>query len=122
MKHKGEIFKNAIYKYCNDKGISLTALAKKAGYNQATIYRHFERDDLPNHIIIRWGKAMKYDFLVEFPDLADDLIHFHTTPNKNSDLEINTREELVQKIEYWKEKYIDLLERYNKLLVEKFQN
>lgn len=64
---------------------------------------------------------MKYDFLVEFLDLADDLIHFHITQKEKSDPKINTREELVQKIEYWKDKYIDLLERYNKLLIEKFQ-
>jgi AcrR family transcriptional regulator len=119
--HKGKILKDVIYRYCNMQGLSLTALAKKAGYDQSTPYRHFEKDDLPNHIILRWGKAMNYDFRKEFPELAMDWELIAPMEERgSSDSEQDTS--LLEKIEYWRKKYVELLERHNELLMERLKN
>lgn len=120
IKHKGEILKKVIYKYCNMQGVSLTALAKKAGYDQSTPYRHFDRDDLPNHTILRWGKAMKHDFRKEFPELAEDW-ELISQEDRMIEPEGETAKEYEEKIEYWRTKYVDLLERHNELLMSKLK-
>jgi AcrR family transcriptional regulator len=116
--HKGEIFKDVFYRYCQVHGISLTALAKKAGYDQSTPYRHFDQDDLQNHIILRWGKAMGHDFRKEFPELAADY-ELISEEDKEA-FGIGDRvKDLEQSLEHWKKKYMDLLERHNELLMDK---
>lgn len=121
LKHKGQILKNAIYRYCDMQGMSLTALAKKAGYDQSTPYRHFEKEDLQNHIILRWGKAMGYDFRKEFPELEEDWDMVKDT-DRASYPDKPTGEECEKQVEYWRKKYVDLLELHNQLLMEKVKN
>lgn len=40
--HKAKILKDAINRFCKMEGLSLTALAKKAAYDQSPPYRHLE--------------------------------------------------------------------------------
>lgn len=113
LNHKGETLKNIIYRYVQSNGMSLSALAKLAGYDQSTPYRHFEREDLPDHIIIRWGKAMSYDMTRDFPHLVNAMDMVSDTdrePYKTAG---------KHDLDYWKEKYMTLLERYNLLLEDK---
>lgn len=60
-------------------------------------------------IIHRLGRVIDHDFSVEFPDLftPED---FKAAPKGMAALEVE------DEIDVWKEKYIDLLERYNFLL------
>lgn len=97
--------------------MSLSALAKKAGYDQSTPYRHFEKEDIADHILIRWGKAMNYDMTKEFPHLSAAL-------DMVSDEEPGTyrlaKDSEEDQVEYWRSLYIRLLERHNALLEDKF--
>jgi AcrR family transcriptional regulator len=115
LNHRGETLKNIIYRYIQSSGISLSALAKKAGYDQSTPYRHFEKDDLPDHILIRWGKAMSYDMTKDFPHLSQalDMVSEPAIqyPSKNGSEE--------NQVEYWRSLYIRLLERHNALLEDR---
>lgn len=120
-KHKGEIFEGVINRFCEIRGISKTALAKKAGYDQSSFYRHKERDDLPNYIILRYGRAMKYDFRKEFPELEDDW-ELISDEDKVISPDGELAHDCQEKIEYWKNKYTDLLERHNELLMECIKN
>jgi len=105
--HRGEILQNRLNVYSNDSGISLSRIAEKAGYDQSTLYRHFAKHDLKLHIIQRYAKAIQYDFSEEIPEIKD---LFVTTLNSEGD---------SHSAAHWKNKYIELLERHNKMLEEK---
>lgn len=114
--HRGEIVRDAVYKYCKRTGTSLTAVAKEVGYNQSTVYRHFEKDDLPLHIVARYGKALKRDFTREFPEMEEAFLV------KEEQAEYKQQEPLekcLRELESYQKRYIDLLERHNSLLTQK---
>lgn len=108
--HNGAIVEKVIRR----EGHSLTDLAKITGVNRRSIYNWFLQPRLKPEIIIRIGRAIKHDFSVEFPKqfVPDDF-----KVEAKAELFLNTYSE--EKIDVWKEKYIDLLERYNLLLTRK---
>jgi AcrR family transcriptional regulator len=112
--NKGEVLKNIIYRYMQVNGISLTALAKKAGYDQSTPYKHFEKDDLPDYVLIRWGKAMNYDMTKDFPDLLESMDMVSEPPIEMS--YAKKENDLEKQIDHWRNQYISILQRYNQLL------
>ena len=101
--HQGEIIEKIIRR----EGHSLTDLAKLTGVNRRSIYNWFLQRRLKPESIIKIGRAIKHDFSVEFPDQFTSA-DFEETPVlvKRS----------AETDDIWKEKYIDLLERYNLLL------
>lgn len=101
--HQGDIIERVIRR----QGHSLTDLAKLTGVNRRSIYNWFLQPKLKPENIIKIGKAIHHDFSVEFPGqfVPEDFIV--------SEIIEETKEEIF---DAWKEKYIDLLERYNLLL------
>ncbi|MFL0683795.1 MAG: hypothetical protein ACJLTB_11305 [Algoriphagus aquaeductus] len=110
--HRGQKLREELEKYMGISGKSLSAIAKKAGYDQSTPYRHFERADLPLFIISRYAKAIDYDFSMAFPELLDLGISAVKKANATIQIEINEAQK-------WKDKYFDLLEKYTALLEER---
>ncbi len=101
--HQGEIIERIIRR----EGHSLTDLAKLTGVNRRSIYNWFLQKRLKPESIIKIGKAIKHDFSAEFPD------QFRTEDFQQTESPLKAEEEAF---DVWKEKYIDLLERYNLLL------
>lgn len=101
--HQGDIIERVIRR----QGHSLTDLAKLTGVNRRSIYNWFLQPKLKPENIIKIGQAIHHDFSVEFPGqfVSEDF----TVPEKVQE----AKEEIF---DAWKEKYIDLLERYNLLL------
>lgn len=99
MQHKGEIVEKAV----RQSGIPLTKLVKRLGKSRKWIYNAFENPQLSFDVIIDIGKIIHYDFSTDFKELKA------TQPN---DLLNNS----PQEIEYWKNKYLHLLEEYKTLL------
>lgn len=101
--HQGNIIEKVIRR----EGHSLTDLARSAGVNRRSIYNWFLQPRLKPEIIIKIGQAISHDFSVEFPaqfisaDFAKDGASADAVP---------------EEFNMWKEKYLDLLERYNFLL------
>lgn len=95
-------------------GLNKEEIAKKAGYSRASYYKHIENPDLPYHILILYGRVIRHDFTQEFPEMPkytlEDPEAQYGTPK--------TIEEAVSIIESWKNKYIELLEKYNQLIEE----
>jgi len=114
--HRGQILKDILKKYCDANGATLVFIAKQVGYDQSTLYKHFDREDLSFHIIRKYGKAISHDFSIEFPQMKDDYEYLTGSDEKN--LPTNLKDSL-EKIDYWRQKYIDLLEKHNLLLMEK---
>lgn len=64
-KHKGQIVEQKI----KDSGIKVNKVAKSMGVSRGTLYNHFKRANLDNETLIKIGKAIKYDFAIDFPEL-----------------------------------------------------
>lgn len=101
--HQGEIIEKIIRR----EGHSLTELAKLTGVNRRSIYNWFLQKRLKPESIIKIGRAIKHDFSVEFPNqfTTEDFLEVPQVADQQTEV-----------FDIWKEKYIDLLERYNLLL------
>jgi predicted RNase H-like HicB family nuclease len=105
LSHQGEILEKVIRR----TGPSLTDLAKLMNVNRRSVYNWFLQQRLKPEIILKIGRTINHDFSVEFPDLF--------TSSDFTESPIAAENE--QNINVWKEKYIDLLERYNLILKHK---
>lgn len=91
-------------------------VAAKAGYSRSAYYKHIENPNLDYHILIAYGKALNHDFTEEFPDMPQYQVEdVDATYGKPAD----TVEEANRQKEYWKNKYIELMEKYTSLIEEK---
>ena len=107
MQHRGEIIKEAVYK----SGLSITQIAKRMGKSRRWVYIMFENKSVSLDVILQIGKIIHHNFNNEIKDLHLIKKSVVKTPseyqsNKNSS-------------EYWKDRYLILLEEYNDLLKEK---
>jgi len=98
--HKGQVIKRVV----KESGISITQLAAKLGKSRQWLYNVFDSDQVSFDAILEIGKVLHYDFSSDFKQLKKYVI---SEPS-------NIAEE--ESVNYWKQKYIDLLEEYNKLL------
>ncbi|QNL52490.1 helix-turn-helix transcriptional regulator [Olivibacter sp. SDN3] len=110
-KHYGEIVEKVVRR----NGYSISELARLANVNRRSIYNWFGQQKLKPEIIYKVGCALKYDFSSEFPELfssEDFQKAFINSKPVPTDGLINE----IERINYWKDKYVDLLEEYNQLL------
>ncbi|MFA6086790.1 helix-turn-helix domain-containing protein [Mucilaginibacter sp.] len=96
-------------------GYSLSDLAKELNINRRTIYNWFQTSNLRSDVIYRIGYVIRHDFSKEFPELftKEDFKGLYTAkisskfPSAVDSDEVNRQ---------WMEKYVSLLEKYNKAL------
>jgi lambda repressor-like predicted transcriptional regulator len=101
---------NTIEKVIRREGHSLTDVARLARVNRRSVYNWFMKPKLKPDIIHRIGRVIDHDFSIEFPDLfssEDFKTKRKAEPAVTPD---------VEEFDIWREKYLDLLERYNMLL------
>lgn len=101
MQHRGEIVEQAV----RQSGLSLTKLAKRIGKSRKWIYDSFQNPNLSIEYVIAIGKIIYHDFSLEINELKN--IHFPQFSIENN-VDFNEN--------YWKNKYIELLEKHNQLL------
>lgn len=118
LTHRGEILRSVIDKYCAANATSITSVAQKAGYNQATIYRHFAKEDLSFHIIRKYGRAMRHDFSREFPEMKEEFDYLSEPEEKYETMNLST---CIEQRNMWQSRYYELLEKHNALLTEKLK-
>jgi hypothetical protein len=109
--HRGHILKDAV----EATRFKKEEIAAKAGYTRSSYYKHIQDAELPYHILASYGKALKIDFTDELPEMPKYIIEEQDTVYTQG----MTIGDLQKQIEYWKDKYIELLEKYNKLIEEK---
>ena len=106
-----EIFEGLIIeKVVRRSGISITEVSRKLNVNRRTIYYWFNQEKLNNETISKLGHAIGYDFSKDLPNYSKN-IPFSFAKNNETPQESTG---------YWRDKYIDLLEQYNTLLVKKY--
>lgn len=111
--NRGQVLATAV----EASGLNKKEAAGKAGYTRSAYYKHIENPDLDYHILMAYGKAIKHDFTEEFPDMPKYLLEEpEETYNKP-----RTLEDAIRILEQWKNKYLELLEKYNRLIEEKME-
>jgi hypothetical protein len=110
MQHKGEILEKAV----RDSGMPLTKLTQRLKKSRRWIYNAFENPNVSIDYILEIGKIIHHDF-------SDDIIELKKYRNMAAALHLEENQddsESNKSVEYWKNKYLNLLEKYN-LLLEK---
>lgn len=109
MQHKGEIVERVV----RESGHSITKLAKKMGKSRKWVYLMFDNPNVPIDYIVEIGKIIHHDFSEDIKDLKvykiNPVVAYAEEP-----IGFDTQKE---EIEFWKNKYLFLLEKYNKLLL-----
>ena len=100
MQHRGEIVKKAVYK----SGYPITELAKRLGKSRRWMYLMFENSNVCLDIVLQIGKIIHYDF-------SNEIKEFNPSQNTFNEPVTDYQNEESQ-AEYWKNKYIQLLEKY----------
>ena len=98
--HKGEIVERAV----RQSGIPLTKIVHRLGRSRKWIYNAFENPQLSIDYILEIGKIIHHDFSDEIKELLS------TTMCEKETITFK------ENAEYWKTKYLNLLEEYNELL------
>lgn len=101
MQHRGEIIRKIIY----NSGYTVTEIAQSLGKSRRWMYLMFENSNVSLDIVLQIGKIIHYDFSDEIKELNNSL---KTIEKVSLDYDKNE--------EYWKNKYLKLLEEYNELL------
>lgn len=107
MQHRGEIVRKAIY----ESGYSTTKLAEKVGKSRRWMYQMFENRNVSLDIIMSIGVIINYDFSDDIKELKNSNSH----PN-DPQAEYN---KIDSEVDYWRTKYLNLLEEYNHHLKKK---
>ncbi|GAA4316621.1 hypothetical protein GCM10023149_13690 [Mucilaginibacter gynuensis] len=111
--HYGQIVEKVIRR----KGFSISEVARFTKVNRRSVYYWFNQKNLKLEIIHRIGVCLQHDFSVEFPHLFTGEEFKNNKDFKNAD---SDHDHVTEQSEdsYWKDKYIDLLERYNEILIK----
>ncbi|SMC95248.1 helix-turn-helix transcriptional regulator [Pedobacter nyackensis] len=92
--------------------IGISELSRILHVSRTSIYNWFEHGHLNLDTICKIGQAINHDFANEFPEeFANAHLH-HPTETTSEKTDEN------YSIQYWMNKYISLLEKYNELLSE----
>jgi transcriptional regulator with XRE-family HTH domain len=113
--HHGQTIERIIRR----NGFSITELARLTNVNRRSVYNWFNQRHLKPEIIYRIGAVINHDLSTVFPSLYqyDEFIQ--------QDFTASTEEAPAPELSVdggvWKDKYIELLERHNQLLLAYFE-
>jgi len=106
---KGLLLKEIV----KESGIPIVKLVKKLGYkDRASYYAHTKQPDLPLDTLLAYAKVLNYDLRNKLPEAA----LFIQEPDAEYNAKPKTLPEAIELLNKWKEKYLVLLEKYNKLM------
>jgi hypothetical protein len=109
--HRGHVLRDAV----EATGLNKEIVADKAGYTRSSYYKHIQDPDLAYHILVAYGKAIKHDFTVELHGMPKYIVEDPPAEYEKG----MSIEYALKQIHYWKDKYLELLEKYNQLIEEK---
>lgn len=103
MQHRGEIIRKAIY----NSGYTVTEIAKCIGKSRRWMYLMFENSNVSLDIVLQIGKIIHCDF-------TDEIIEINLSQKVLEKSSLDSKKENLD-AEYWKNKYLNLLEDYHEL-------
>jgi len=104
----------SLYLAVSRSAITNKEVARKAGYKENTFYSHIRKPDLSFNILSKYGKVLRYDFSIEFPEMSLD---FPLEEDLNYQ-KLNSKDYQILQEKYFRllEKHNALLEQYHSLL------
>lgn len=103
MQHRGEIVEQAI----RQSGFSITIVAKRLRKSRRWMYLMFDNPQIDIDTVLAIGTIIHHDFSEDIKELI---------PNRSNSFSDPADLYNGQTKEYWKNKYLKLLEDYNELL------
>jgi len=93
--------------------ISISELSRRLNVSRRSIYNWFSQENLSFEIICKIGDVLNHDFSSDFPEMSRTEKHVHLKYFKES---YSSNEFAEESVQYWKDKYINLLEKHNDYL------
>lgn len=106
MIHRGELLAKAIAK----SQLKKTTVSKLLKFSTRYLYDLVQKESIPNDEMIRFGKALGYDFTLDLPELLEYMAI--TAPVDLSNLNIQFREKYYKLME----EHIDLIRKHEILM------
>jgi hypothetical protein len=106
MQHRGEILETAI----RQSGVPITRIVKKLSKSRRWLYNQFTRQDVSLDVFLEIGKLIHHDFSQDLNEFKLNTRQSHLIEDANDSTYGN------QTAQFWKDKYMHLLEEYNELL------
>ncbi len=107
--HRGEVLKAVVKR----SKIGIAEATKRSGYSRSSYYIHIADPDLPFDILEQYGKAIKYDFSYEFPEMPK-----YMSFTQEPDIAYYSLEQLRNEYGRLRERYYELLDKYHLLMEE----
>lgn len=127
--HRGEVIRDAI----KASGVAIGVVAEKMGISRKTLYNKFKESSIPYSFILKLGEVIHHDFAQDFPHLSKTvkkeapkaqpqmstnlLLPFDSEPQETTYKYSNLRD-CEQELVNLQHKYINLLEKFNELLLK----
>ena len=102
--NKGEIVELVIRR----NNLSISELSRRLHVSRRSVYNWFEQKDLSIDIICKVGDVLDYDFSSDFPDLFTRR-KSRIISQMDQDFTLEPQQNSVN---YWRNKYINLLEKH----------
>lgn len=110
MKKQAKIDKGAVLKKAvKNSGISITEVAKRAGYGRVTYYLHIANPDLKLDVLYKYAIAINYDFRDEIPEMVK---YYERKMESN----LSTFEKIEADRNLWRDEYARILKEKNELI------
>ena len=109
--HRGEALQAAI----SNSDLTIKQITTRARFSRSSYYNHIADPNLPFEVLIKYGKVIKHDFTQEIPGMEKYQFSDEITPRPQP----KTFDEAIADRDYWRDKYIALLERYNNVIEQK---
>ena len=108
--HNGETVELVIRR----DNISISELSRRLNVSRRSVYNWFAQENLSLEIICKIGEVLNHDFSKDFPSLFNDtddrvIQHNFRDVGYKDDASLNSAQ-------YWRDKYINLLEKHNDFL------
>lgn len=117
MKHAGEIVKQVVEK----RGISISELAKRMAKSRQYVYNLFEKSAIDTATIFQLSEILDYPFHELLR--KEEYYREYKTGTVLSEAQYKGMQDLIEterrEKQFWKDKYTELLEQMNRLLLEK---
>ena len=97
--HMGKLLEKAIRR----KGLNITELAVALNVTRRTLYNWFKQESIDEVTMRKISEVIQYD-------------HNSKLPKPQVIVNTGTEPQVIKDEAYWQDRYIDLLERYAKLL------
>ncbi len=92
-------------------GMSISDIARILKINRRSVYNYFSQPRLSIDVVNSFGKVLGYDFSKDIPEYTEFRINTLTEPLDDP-----------AQVEFWKQKYLLLLEKYNHMLLAQLED